>query len=275
MSKANRKINKPKVNETVEHITKAIGEYDLCNHRLYLEEILKSYDVLEYYYLYRLHLPVFSAVGNKLYHGQDHTELVILNCYEGAIWEKLNRTTIRSLLVGAIFHDSRHSLGSDTDDQNIKKAIKDLDFKHDSLSQLAVKGIFDKVNVLTDTELLLAKKCIRHTKYPYIKKGYISPIEENKPLMIIRDADLMNTYSNNNNTIINLYVGLYRETNYDLELHKLPIVDFIQRCSSFLSSVQWKSNWAKRKAFDLNWPQNVKRVISLLTENSSSYDTWN
>lgn len=266
MNKATRDYTKSKEAKSVDDITDSAARFNLSNDKQFLEEILKKYNVLEYYHQYRLHLPVQNTFNGKLYHGRDHTELVILNCYEGALWGKLNHTAIRSLLVAAIFHDSKHSLGGETDDVNIKNAIAHLKERHKVLTGIVIDGIIDRKQILSEKEFKLATDCIRYTRYPYIKNGHIPHTEEAKPLKIIRDADLMNIYCDDKSIILNLYIGLHNES----FSHK-PAMDFIQDCFNFLYSVQWKSNWARRKAFDLNWPKKVKETISHLTLNKQSF----
>lgn len=266
MNKATRDYAKSKEAKVVDDITDSAARFNLSNDKQYLEEILKKYNVLEYYYQYRLQLPVPNAFNDELYHGRDHTELVILNCYEGALWEKLSHTAIRSLLVAAIFHDSKHSLGRETDDVNIRNAIDHLKMRHEVLTGIVTGGMIDRKQILSEQEFKLATDCIRYTRYPYIKNGHIPPTEEAKPLKIIRDADLMNIYCDDKSIILNLYIGLHNES----FMHKRAS-DFIQDCFNFLNLVQWKSNWAKRKAFDLNWPKKVKETISHLTINIQSF----
>lgn len=268
MNKATREYLKNKQKQQpVDDITDSAARLNLCNDKQYLEEILKKYNVLEYYYQFRLYLPVFNSLTNdKIYHGRDHTELVILNCFEGALWEKLNHSQIRSLLVAAIFHDSKHSLGTQTDDNNIKTAIKHLKEKHEVIKGLVTDGIVNNKQTLSDTELKLATDCIRYTRFPYIKYGRIPTTEDAKPLRIIRDADLMNIYHNDKLVILDLYIGLYKES---FSHKSVPV--FLTDCTNFLNQIQWNSNWAKRKSFDLNWPQRVKDTISHLTRNINKF----
>jgi hypothetical protein len=264
MNKATRDYNKTRIIQTVDIVNLSASTYNLCNEKSFIDVILTRYNLQEYYNQYKLHELTAGYYSSHLYHGKNHTELMILNCYEGALWEKLDASTIRSLLVAAIFHDSRHSLGKFDDSVNIKNAVKDLKTKHSKITELVTNKVIEEKFVLSEKELTLAVACIRHTKYPYIKNGYINTYSSSVPFRIIRDADLMNIYSSNREEVLNLYIGLYLEATLQ---HEISVTDFIQKCFVFLNSVRWYSVWAKKKAFDLNWPLVVKNTISHLTTN--------
>lgn len=251
-----RKQEKQKTIEDTE-INKLIHEYRLADIH---EEMDKFKDILKEYHIddFYKSAVVYNHKNNTekeqtfhSYHNIKHVNQVLLNCYEGSVYEKLSRQETRCLLVAAMFHDAEHSLGEQSDDYNIARAI-------DFLKHINLCNIDNGYNCLNETDLKLTTDCIRYTRYPYIDKGRIPKKDECKPFRIIRDADLMTVY--NYKTSMDLYQGLFNELR-----EQLNVLQFMELQREFLSKVEWNTQWAKKKAFIRNYPQQIKNLDSELT----------
>jgi hypothetical protein len=182
------------------------------------------------------------------YHNFKHTVQMTLNCFEGCLYEKIHSSTIRAVLAAALFHDVKHTHGRCSDDVNIERAIKTLKEANEVISE-----------PLTESDLKLAIRCIRATKYPYVREGRISTKIEDIPLKIIRDADLMTAYSYKNS--LDLYIGLFNEICISRDLTEK---EFTEGQFEFLSKVKWNTQWAKKKAFVMNFVQVNKDLKEFL-----------
>lgn len=251
-----RKQEKQKTIEDTE-INKLIHEYRLADIH---DDINKFNDILKEYHIEHFYIRsiVYNHKNNNdkeqiqfTYHNIKHVNQMLLNCYEGAIYEKISRQEIKCLLIAAMFHDANHSLGREYDEINIINAIK-------CLSDINKYNYENGLHSLSETDFKLATDCIRYTKYPYIDKGRIPRNDECKPFRIIRDADLMTVY--NYKTSMDLYQGLFNELKQELN-----VLRFMELQREFLFNVQWNTQWAKKKAFVRNYPQQIKNLDSELT----------
>lgn len=242
-------------------ITNAVADYKLSHRADLLPTILKDLDVVIYFS--RL-ASCISPIDSDVYNGSTKWGSVILNCYEGALWEKLSTSDTRALLVGAIFHGVEHTNGNYSDKYNAESSIERLRKWHKDVKET------NKSHALTDEEYNVAVSCIR---YAYRKENDYSKIKvssTNKPERIIRDAYGMTPYEEPVN-VLNLYKGLHFEMNNSS--YNKPVVSinqFLEYLNSDLRLLPQQTSWAKLKAFHRNWPNACKNAILLLKDNSSN-----
>lgn len=229
-----------------EKIYAASKNFLLSHSPEYLEPILQKFELMK----------VYEAVKNdfntssNVYHSFLHTNSVILNCYEGALFQQLTPSETKVLLLAAMFHDYNHTGTSMRDDYNIMKAIT-------GLCSVIVKKFPE---LLTADELKATGNLIRKTQYPYTP-GKLTISEK-----IIRDADLMTLYEKPE-TMASLYRGLMNEINHArtfMGKHLLTSKDFAAEQDKFLLFVNWNSNWAVIKSMTRNSTTQrlyVKRLI--------------
>lgn len=204
----------------------------------------------------RLNLEGFLSYFNEFnsttapYHGKYHSYCMVLNCYEGALHEKLSPTQTRALVVAALFHDFDHSGGSLSDEKNIELALKGL-----SLAQVTERV----ATPLSDQELAQAVSAIKITKYPFEKQP--DTILER----IIRDADLMQIYEESTPLIRQQYLGLKSEIEKARNV-KYGAQEYATGQDQWLKdNVVWYTAWAQRKALVRDWESARARLFTILS----------
>jgi hypothetical protein len=187
----------------------------------------------------------FNPSRSLPYHNQYHSYSAFLNCYEGSYYIKLPRGVVRGMCAGGLFHDYAHSGGEFSDVYNIETALQGL--------EIAQKSARFNLLELTTEELQVAKETIMITQYPYTKKPTL--MHE----MIIRDADLMQAYEENDDILKRQYLGLMTELKIT-DQH-----DFRDKMIVFLDGITWETEWAIKKAEVRGW-ENCKFHLKKILE---------
>lgn len=111
----------------------------------------------------------YNPSNDAPYHNWFHTCCMVDNCVDAAIYHGMNFRDIHLLGVSALYHDANHSMGYETDDRNIERALKFL----------------GSPNSLTPLDLGQVRACIQVTQFPYV----LEPLTLDQK--IIRDCDLL------------------------------------------------------------------------------------
>ena len=194
----------------------------------------------------------FNCGNNLPYHNLYHLKSMLLNCYEGSWYSKIDYTDIRGLCVGALFCDFNHSGGKLDDYHNIKSALKGL--------EIANKYANSELTGLSVYEYEIAESAIKITEYPY----------KNVPLSItdriIRDADLMLIYEEDVFVLFSQYCGLKSEI--EITLNKsISYNDFSLIFKKFWNEVcNWNSEWALEKAKFRNLEMLKSNIIKIFSD---------
>lgn len=213
-------------------VDKVIDEHNLHYYACYFE----SYNISHY-------LP---------YHNRYHSRCMVMNCHEAAVYHNLNKSDSRSLIAAALFHDFNHSGGQFADDVNIKKAVSGFEKANQWVTAHGAT-----ITSLSEEEFLKAIDTIRITEYPYTKDP------ESQIQKIIRDADLMQVYEEDQDQLVKQFLGLKDE----VELLKRLVFtkdQWISGNREFYNNVVWNTEWAKQKAQVLNYGHRVDNLIHLL-----------
>lgn len=187
------------------------------------------------------------------YHNAYHARCMLLNCYEGS-WHAgpvLDSEVRQALVLGAIFHDADHSGGLAPDTTNIERAVDLLWVAH---AYCMAEGVAVNASVIIG-----AVACIRATQYPHVEAP------KNGAAKIIRDADLMQVYENNETVLLAQYRGLQNEIGKGLG-RELSNDEFSKTCGKFIFETEWHTDWAREKARVLNLTHRSERLQRLLAE---------
>lgn len=138
------------------------------------------------------YLSIENTSGKLPYHNNDHAMSVVKWCgrLESMMAAK-TATSVRGLLLGATFHDIKHSGGKNPDSENVS----------DALDQLAQFWAIHK-RTFVEEDLKVAKACIECTVFPFT----VQPVTIEQA--IIRDADILQ------------YIDVDFETILGTSLHK-------------------------------------------------------
>lgn len=121
------------------------------------------------------YLSIENPSGNIPYHNNDHALTVVKWCGRlDSMLTPTENTCVRGMLLGATFHDFRHSGGQRPDTDNVSDAL-------DALVQFA--NIHKRS--FKASEIDVAMKCIECTVFPFT----VEPVGYEP--MIIRDADIL------------------------------------------------------------------------------------
>lgn len=152
------------------------------------------------------------------YHNLNHLINVTRRCYTLADASGVLIEDMDDLLIAAMFHDTDHSIGVETDDNNnLKRCLR--------FFQQYVVDKQVNINHYSVEKIMLA------TKYPHEKIKNISLKE-----MIIRDADLLGFIEDDR--FINRIVGLSREFNISINDMINSEIDFVSKISLKLDCSQ-------------------------------------
>lgn len=219
----------------------ALDGLQLMNLKDALQEILVMYDLQG---LYDYYLSYNTAL-NAPYHNHYHAACMLANCLEGAHHEGLSELETRQLLVAALFHDFDHTAGRQADLVNIKLAGM-------AVSMLPSQGLLSTRDSETVREL------VEVTCYPFTRAP------ETPAQRIIRDADLMQVYEDDEARLKEQYLGLKREVEVRLG-RGLTLQEFIEGQGKFFKKqVVWYTEWAQRKAGELNFDARCARLARVL-----------
>ncbi len=244
-----------------QEVQKCIDDMTLARNTHFLSDIFNRYKIGEYldhFGQWNDNLYVDRYANVQSYHNKNHCISVALNCYEGVMSAAYFKTEDRiALLLAGLFHDVQHGQGSSIssdgkDDRvNVNQALFSFDDAHKDVEHKVNTEIYKKVNYL-----------IKSTEYPYIVQNSKLVSDTAK---IIRDADFMNVYEFDEIAVKQL-MGLYNENcvNRSLKYNReLTPEEFIENNSLFLQKMKWNTQWARLKAFKLNYPSRVKLICDL------------
>jgi hypothetical protein len=191
------------------------------------------------------------------YHSNYHAICVALNCYEGAWHQKLSESETKTVVLAGIFHDFNHSGGTFSDDENIKRAVLGLSQAHIPEVRRSLSSNY-KPNLLPD-EFEQTVQTLVITKYPFEKEP-VTIMEQ-----IIRDADLMQPYEQDDKVLKNQYHGLLTEIERTYPM-KFTANEFAAGQLSWLNdNVTWYSDWGKNKALKFNWNVTKQRLFEIMS----------
>jgi len=183
------------------------------------------------------------------YHNAYHTYCLVLNCFEGAFYERLFDDNRRILILAGLFHDFDHTEGREEDKVNIRKAIFGL--------STAKKYARNNHCFITDEEFEVACELIRVTKYPYDREPE-TPLER-----IIRDADLMQPYEEDPTVLRKQFLGLKAE----IEVRR-PVMtneEFGNGLHAwYIEHAHFYSLWGKEKQHKLHYGVRLDNLKELL-----------
>ena len=203
----------------------------------------------------RLNLEGFYRYFNELnastapYHNKYHARCMMLNCFEGALFEKCTTVEVRALVVAAMFHDFNHTGGHEPDEANIRLALEGL-----NLAQHAEMFF----TPLTEKELELAIRAIRVTQYPFIHE----PMTVTEK--IIRDADLMQLYEADVPTMRAQYLGLKAEVEISRKVTFTQEEYAVGQRAWLDEYVVWYTAWARKKAEARSFEAHKDRLVEAL-----------
>lgn len=232
-----------------------VDSMDFMNANIRIEEtahnIATELKVQDYYWFVIKNNQVNSSM-HSCYHNIYHSCQVAVNCFEGSISEQLLKTDMKCLFVAGMFHDMNHTLGYATDDINVNIAINA--FKHAALT----------IGNLSKEEVDKIIETIKITKYPY----------EEEPVTIlqkiIRDADLMSIYDENESMLVKQYRGLKTEVETARSIATSNVVKFTNdeyaegQKQWLYDNVKWYTAWAKNKAVKKDWHNKVSYLVDIL-----------
>lgn len=224
-----------------------LAGYRTMQHLDKCTQLIESLNLVAYEFCFRVsnkstHLP---------YHNEYHSLCMVLNCFEGAIHEKVSESEMRSLVAAALFHDFNHSGGHTDDSVNIEEALRGLFHAHTAFAAGDL--------ALSPQEYEDAVAAIRITKYPY-EESPVTAIQK-----IIRDADLMQVYEQSDYRLCKQFRGLKEEVEI-LHRRSYTIEEWATGCKAFNDAVEWHTDWARAKAAFLDHPGQTERLQQLLLD---------
>lgn len=191
----------------------------------------------------------FNPSANLPYHNLYHTECLVANVFEGAVFEDIPSEYWRPLVLGGICHDAKHTGGNFDDAENVRRAKEFL---------AAVINMCKYTDeAISDWEYKVAERVVDVTQYPYVR-GPVDHVEK-----IIRDADLMQAYEGSESKLIKSYLGL--KTEVELQRNATyTMTEWAEGNRQFLNGVVWHTEWAKQKAIKLDWEAHKERLVQVL-----------
>jgi hypothetical protein len=252
-----KKLMKIKNKELKDLVASSINSMTLSHHKELLPFIFHQYDLIEYYQYFDKLSDFFVnplSSDNRSYHNKLHSQAVSLNCYEAIHHTELpiSKEDKKAILLASLFHDANHSYGLLQDSANISNAITAFNNAHDCAKHQVTQEIIKK-----------AKKLIKYTQYPYVA---MSRHITWHCALVIRDADMMMAYEQDR-VCADLHIGLFNEINNSRDHYFEPIMKFnyfLENNEQFLQRIVWNTRWAKKKAFNHNFPQRVKNMKALI-----------
>ena len=213
-----------------------------------------------------------SEVEFEPYHHVTHTQSVCANAIEGFLYEFINGDlsdstisaesvfkSLQVLVIAALYHDAGHSLGAETDTENVKRAItfylgsKGSEGEHDACAELLIAAT--EFPHSEDLDALGCTDC-KETGIPYRQLA-----------LILRDADMMGSYTKDTKTLETLFVGLFLESK--LKLPDLTVDQFNTNQKNFCANmVKWNTTWAKEKAKVMGWDNRHLEVAKVVNVNN-------
>ena len=111
---------------------------------------------------------------------------------------------------------------------------------------------------MSDRSFSIAKQAIEITTYPYERE----PVTTTQ--CIIRDADLMQPYEENDHLLIVQYLGLKAEVEIarNTSFTSYEFADGMKKWQE--SEVFWHTHWANNKAQKRNWQDCLNRLNTLI-----------
>lgn len=224
----------------------AVEYRTLADHPEFLPQIYKQMKMQEFVD----NCPDHGVGG---YHNQAHTDNVVLNAYEGSLWERLPVREARALMIAALYHDAGHQSHIRHDAYNVQHAIDRL--------KRANAMMAEHVR-LDDEQLKWACSAIKATQWPHTG---------NSPETIsgvLRDADHMLPLAVDASWQLRQLVGLWNETSPYIS-HSFG--EFVRMQEKYYTLRRWHSRWGQIKALKLNYPHCAKRCMQLIQDNKHRF----
>lgn len=177
------------------------------------------------------------------YHNGAHCLNVAKRCFEAATFYDLGYSSIRALLLAALFHDFGHTGGRLDDSENIKNALF-------GLSVHAPSSGIDKQFV---TQL------IRITEFPFKYEPLL--IEEK----ILRDADLLTIAQPDWYSV--LIHGLRHEISVAKGI-QVTELEMMEGQIKFMDSAKFYTNWGQQQ-YERWWPDRRNTLVKTLKQFNS------
>ena len=213
-----------------------------------------------------------SEVEFEPYHHVTHTQSVCANAIEGFLYEFINGDlsdsiseaesvfkSLQALVIAALYHDAGHTLGQMDDSVNITRAVaiyldsKDTEGERDARAELLIRAT--QFPHSEDLDALGCTDC-RETGIPYRQLA-----------LILRDADMMGSYTKDTKTLETLFVGLFLESK--LKFPDLTVDQFNTNQKNFHANmVKWNTTWAKEKAKAMSWDKRHLEVAKVVNVNN-------
>ena len=206
----------------------------------------------------------FNGSDSLDYHNNKHMNFVLQDCIEWYMCTMLDSryaavmSGAESLFLAAIFHDVDHTGGFRADDANVANALVQLVRfgARGSVSEHRIKGVTSDV--------------LRFTQYPYLKDSEIFGSREQSMDMaiakrlgaVIRDADLMTAYHGTDGIEMLAY-KLWFESK---KCHATPYHIYCEKQIRFLHSIEWHTDWARRKAEVLDFSGRINDVVDAMLD---------
>lgn len=211
----------------------AIANHQLVNHPEYLQEIIEMYGCVKYFNKYLQHLGYSKFKDALVNKPIENMAKYILLCFEGAVYCNLDNAEIKQLLLISLFRYN----------QSAKEATYRFDEIHNALDEK------HQLSVEKEDYILAALKGIKETT-------------KDQTLRVILDSAIMLPFHLAEDSqlehIQDLVNQEYSKTNYRDPDNKLMFTVVTGK----LIAVQFKTNWAKIRAFKINWPELIKTQTS-------------
>lgn len=199
--------------------------------------------------------------SNTPYHNTNHTLQLLFRVYEAFTFERCyNPMELKSLLLGALFHDFRHSGGLFNDSINVSFAISGLKNAHKWVKET------NNYKAVHTSILKRAINFIKATEYPYVIKDE----NLNRGQQIIRDCDILCYFSRD--WITQVMVGLTMECNAlsNKTRKDYNYVETLNKMETFLEDayILCRTDYAKR-VFENNlkpWKERKEYLVKVFSK---------
>lgn len=224
--------------------------------------------------------PLLAGCNFDPYHYRAHTENICLNSLEGFLYIKqqaLCKATsgldhgelakglflqLRALLLAALYHDAGHSYGLLADRRNVVIAASIYqDDRYTSVEQ--IHKDYDIV-----AHLILSTEFPHDEDTAGLHGSEGISYESVKELaLILRDADMMGSYVQDETKLAEIFVGLFLESK--LKYPDLTLEQFHENQNNFSATmVKWNTDWAKEKAQVMGWDTRHLAVAKVVTRDN-------
>ena len=227
--------------ETIELIESAVASNTLSKHFDLIEVIFDHLGLSAFYNLFVKHVSVSKQQRANVLAipTLSHSFRLVLNVYEGSMREQCDKKEQRLLVITALFLSSGV--------MTFKKLYEELPEEKKLTHSDFVKICFSLSNLHENSK-------IRRQK-------------------ILHDAIAMHLYEDGQTVMHHDFIEFVGKKNK--ELWPEPIKSTLDELyNEFLSqwiAFPWKTNWARKKAFFLNYPEVVKTAFEIFKKNNKAF----